>query len=275
MAIVAISRGTHNGADEMASRLSGQLGYPYVGREQLVAAASTYYRIPLEEMQAAMDRRPSFWDRKLGAHIGFLPAMRATLAAQVSHDNLIYSGYAGHLLLPGIPHVLSVRVVADLEARAQAAMQREHISRAEALTRLESEDRKRWEWVRFLFGVDWTDVGLYHLVVNVSRLSQEAACAAVARLVECPEFQATAASRKVLEDLALYNRVLAALALDFRTRDAHLKVTVDDGVVTVTGTTRWAEVAEAVPEVVRNVEGVKRAKTEITGGEPPVGITGY
>ena len=275
MAIIAISRGTYTGAEALAQQIAERLGYPYLNREQAVAAAAQQYHIPVEELTAAMERRPSFWDRTLSPHIAFLPAMRATLCAHVRQDNLVYSGHAGHLLLPGIPQVVSVRAVAELETRVQEALQTRPLSHAQALAELKAEEQTHREWAHFLFGVEWEDPTLYHLVVNLSRLHLDSACAAVVRMTGCPQFQSSPSSRKALQDFALHSRVSATLAMDFRTRDARLKVTVDGGVVTITGTTRWSEVAEAVPAVVRQVKGVTDVKSEITGGTPPPGLTWY
>ncbi len=222
-----------------------------------------------------MERRRSFWSRTLGVHVAFLPAMRATLCANVKEENLVYSGYAGQLFVPGVPHVLSVRAVAELESRVRAAIERKPISHSQALAEVQAEDRTRAEWARFLFAVDWEDPTLYHTVLNLSRVDLDTACAAVMRMAECPQFQPTPSSQKALQDFALHSRVTATLAMDFRTRDARLKVTVDGGVVTITGTTRWSEVAEAVPAVVRQVEGVTEVKSEIAGGTPPPGLTWY
>jgi cytidylate kinase len=273
MAIIAISRGTYSGAEALARRIAELLGYPYLNRERAVAAAAQQYRIPAEELTAAMGRRPSFWNRTLGVQIAFLPAMRATICAHIKQDALVYSGYGGHLLLPTIPSVISVRAIADLETRVHAMRERKSLSPAQARAELETEDRARREWTRFLFGVAWEDPILYHLVLNLSRLDLETATTTVAHMIESPQFQPTPASRKALQDFALHSRVMATLAMDFRTRDARLKVTVDGGVVTIAGTTHWSEVAEAVPAVVRRVEGVTEVKSEITGGAPPPGLT--
>ncbi|HTX52445.1 MAG TPA: cytidylate kinase family protein [Candidatus Baltobacteraceae bacterium] len=275
MAILAISRGTASGAEALAHMVATQLGYPYLNREQAVVAAAKQYRIPLEELTAAMERRPSFWGRALSPHVAFLPAMRATLCASIQQENLVYCGYAGHLLLPRIPLVVTVRAVAEREVRTHAAQKRKPLSHAQALAELDAEDRTRREWAHFLFGVDWQDPTLYDLVVNLSRVDLETAGAMVLRLAESPQYQPTPASRQALADFALFSRVTAILAMDFRTRDARLKVTVDKGVVTITGTTRWAEVAEAVPAVVQQVKGVTAVKSEITGGIPPPGLTWY
>jgi len=275
MAILAISRGTHTGAEALAQQLAAELGAPYLTREQAVAEAAQRYRIPVEELTAAMERRPSFWDRTLGPHVAFLPAMRATLCAHLKHDQLVYAGYAGHLLLSGVPQVVSVRVVAARATRVQAAQARARLSRAQALAQLKAEDRARRDWARFLFGVDWEDPTIYDLVVNLSRIALETATAVVRCLAAGPQFQSSPAARQALADFALHSRVTAKLAMDFRTRDARLKVTAQGGVVTITGTTRWAEVAEAVPAVVRQVEGVTTVQSQITGGTPPPGLTWY
>lgn len=106
-------------------------------------------------------------------------------------------------------------------------------------------------------------------------MSLDAASAMVAQLTEREEFQPTSASLKAMEDLTLRSQVSAALAMDFRTRGADLRVTTDDGAVTVTGRSRWPEVADAVPEVVRRVAGVTAVKCEIAGISPPSPLTWY
>ncbi len=66
-----------------------------------------------------------------------------------------------------------------------------------------------------------------------------------------------------MRNLALSSRVSAVLARDPRTRDADLEVTADNGVVTITGETRLPAVEEAIPSVVRQVDGVKEVRYKI------------
>ena len=273
--IIAICHEAFSGGEAFAHHVAQRFSCVSVTREANIAAAARQYRIPIEELTAAMERRPLFWAKALGAHVGYLPAFRACLYERAERGNLIYSGYLGHLLFPGVSHVLSVRVVAEPEARLHAAMRHATLPRSQALATLEREDRTLREWIRFLFGVEWGDPGLYDVTLNLSRLRLETACDSVIQLAASPQFQPTPASQKALRDLTLHSRVLATLAMDFRTRDAQLKVAVADGVVTITGTTRWAEVAEAIPTVVRTVAGVKEVRSEITGGTTPPGLIWY
>ena len=275
MSIIVISRGTFGGGEALAKAVAAQLGYECLGREENLGVAAHRYGVQTEQLTQTVEGRPSFWDRIIGERAVYLTFVRAALCELARSGRLVYHGYLGQFLLPGISHVLSVRVIADPEFRVQAAMRQQRLAHKDALAYVERVDRERREWTRFLFGVDWDDSRLYTLVLNLSHMSLEAACDTVARLSQQAEFQPTAASRKAMEDLVLRSRVEAALALDFRTRGADLQISADDGIVTIAGTTRWSEVAEAAPAVARRIEGVKEVRSEIVGGAPPPPLTWY
>lgn len=275
MSIIVISRGTFSGGEALARGVAERLGYECLSREENLDVAARRYGVQTEQLTETMESRPSFWDRILGERAVYLTFVRAALCERARGGRLVYHGYLGQLLLPGLSHVVSIRVIADPEFRVQAAMRRQGLARKDALAYIERVDRERRDWTRFLFGVDWDDSRLYTLVLNLSRMSLEAACETAARLTQQAEFQPTTASRKAMEDLALRSRVAAALALDFRTRGADLQVSADGGIVTITGTTRWSEVAEAAPVLARRIEGVKEVRSEIVGGTPPPPLTWY
>lgn len=275
MSIIAISRGTFSGGEALAKGLAARLGYQCLSREMNLEAAAQRYGVPMEGLVAAMEKRPSLLERLVDEVSVYLTFVRATLCEYIRGDKLVYHGYLGQLLLPGISHVISVRVIADMEYRLEVAQRQQNLTRNDAPAYIERVDRERREWTRFLFEVDWDDPHLYDVVLNLSRMSLATACETVAHLTELAEFQPTPESLKAIQDLTLHSRVSAALAADFRTRGAELTITVDNGVVTITGTTRWSEVMDAVPEVVRQVDGVNAVNCEMTGGTPPRPLTWY
>jgi len=263
MSIIAISRGTFSGGEALATLVAERLGYQCVSREANLEAAAKAYGIPAEALTAEMEKRPSFWHRVIGERSAYLAFVRASLCEQARLDNLVYHGLVGHLLLPGIAHVVRVRVIADRETRVQKAMQHQNIGHNEARAHIEKVDKERRQWIQFLFDVDWDDPHLYDVVVNLTRMSLDGACATVVGLSERVEFQSTPASQQAMQDLALSSRVSAVLARDPRTRDASLKATAHSGVVTITGATRSPAVEEAVPAVVREIDGVKEVRYKI------------
>jgi len=262
MSIIAISRATFSGGEAVAKGVAERLGYRCVSREVILEAARGY-GVSAEELLVAMDRRPPLWERVSGVRSTHRVLVQAALCEYARGGKLVYHGHLGHLFLPGVTHVMPVRVIADLEFRIAAAMKQQTLTRDEAVRYIDEVDRERRQWTRFLFDVDWDDSRLYAVVLNLGYTSVAGACEAVARLAERPEFQPTAASTKAMQDLTLKSQIAAALALDIRTRGIFPEVVADDGIVTVTGTTQSPAVMEAVPLVVRQVEGVKEVRSRV------------
>jgi len=263
MSIIAISRGTFNGGEELAKRMAERLGYRCLSRETILAEASKAYGVPAADLVEAMEKRPSFWHRVVGERSAHLAFVRASLCEHAQADDLVYHGLAGHLLLPGVAHVMRVRVIADMDSRIKAAMAQQGLGHAEALAYIEKVDKERRQWIGFLFDVEWDDPKLYDVVLNLSRMSLRTACETVARLTEGEEFKATTESRRAMENLTLASRVSAKLAMDPRTRDVGLEVVADGGIVTITGETRSQAVDEAIDQLTHDVDGVTEVRSQV------------
>src|SRR5512143_749415 len=110
MSIITISRGTFSGGEALAKRVAERLRYRCLGRETNLETAAQRYMVPAEELSAAMEKRPSFWERMLGERAAYLAFVRAALCEEARAGRLVYHGYIGQLLLAGISHVIRVRV---------------------------------------------------------------------------------------------------------------------------------------------------------------------
>jgi len=262
MAIIAVSRGTFSGGEALARHLAERLGYQCISREVILQAAWGY-GVPAEDLTAAMEKPPWLWERLLGERAAYLTFVRAALCEHARGGKVVYHGHLGHLLLPGISHVIGVRVIADMEFRIKAVMQQQNLTRADAIAYIEKVDKERRQWTRLLYDVEWDDPSLYHVVLNLSCMRLATACEMVAHMTEQEEFKPTPESVKAMEDLTLHSRVSVALVKDFRTRAADLRVIADDGIVTISGRTQLPAVADLVPSVVRRVDGVKEVRSEV------------
>jgi cytidylate kinase len=262
VSIITISRGTFSGGEALATGLAERLGYRCLSREVLLEAAWGY-GVPVDKLSAAMEKPPPLWERLIGKRTPYLAYVRAALCDQALEGRLVYHGYVGHMVLPGVSHVLRVRAIADLDYRIQAAMRHQGLAHKDAVAYIERVDKERRQWARSAFDVEWDDPAHYDVILNLSRMSVATACETVLRLTASAEFQPTDASMKALRDLAVGNRVAATLARDPRTQGAALEVTADNGIVTVTGTTQSPALLEAVAAVAREVEGVKDIRSEV------------
>ncbi len=258
MAIITISRGTFSGGEKLAECLSQKLGYKSISREVIVHAASNY-GVSEEKLIKAIEQKPTLKER-LAIDIDrfhYLSFIQAALCEEAKNDNIIYHGHGGHLLLKGVAHVIKIKVIADMEQRILFAMERNKLSREEAIVYINNIDDQREKWTKFLYDVDWNDPALYDLVINLKKISIQSACEIVANMVKAPEFQTTEESKKAMENIVLASRVKAALASNDATRNCNVDIAVDNGIVTVSGKVDSMDDVENIEELVKNLPGVK------------------
>jgi cytidylate kinase len=263
MAIISISRGTFSGGKTLAESVAKRLGSPCLGREEVLLEAGKEYGISEKELTQAVDQPPPFWQQVPGRRVAYLMCLTATLLKHAQTASLVYHGHAGHLLLSGISHVLRVRVIADMEYRIKAAMERMNLKRDEAIAYIDRVDKERVKWTRFLYGIEWTDPSQYDAVLNLERMNIEGASLAIASMAQLDDFKVTPQSQKAFDDLKVTSGVWAALVKDERTRSAWVQVVANNGVVTITGKASAAKVVDAIPVVAGQVSGVKEVKNEV------------
>jgi cytidylate kinase len=263
MAIITISRGTFSGGETLARRLKEQLGYPCLSREEIVREVLKKYGINKKELTAAMDEPPPFWEQVPGKRIAYLKCVTGALLDHIEEGNLIYHGHVGHLLLNTVSHVLRVRVVADMEFRIKAAMERKNLKREKAIAFIHKIDKKRDKWVRFLYAVEWTDVSLYDVVFHLERIGIDGACDTITHMAILDDFKPTPKSQKALNDLILSSRVWAILATNEKTKAGNVTVTADAGKVTITGGATSQKVISAITDVTKKIIDVQEVKNEV------------
>jgi len=268
--VITISRGSMSGGQALAQCLGDALQIPCVGREILVEAA---HKLGVSEdvLASKLERSPGLWDRLTSERRAYVTAVQAALAEHVASGNLVYHGYAGHLLLARVPGVLRVRLIAPLEMRVRAVVERQGLDRAAAEAYIRKVDEGRVRWTRMIYGVDLRDPSLYDLVINLENMSVKSACATVVEVVRQPEYIVTPEILRKLADFALACRVRMALAASPTARGLDLEVAAADGVVTVGGevpepimltraSTRWEQ---ELLGVVREVPGVKDVRLAV------------
>ena len=264
MPIITISRGTGSGGRILAARVAERLGYDVISREEVVHEAARF-GAPEDGLQKALLRPPGLWDRFQHERHRYLAFVQAALCERVRQGRVVYHGNAGHLLLPGIAHVACVRLIAPHDFRIRMLAERSAMDEDAAAAHIETVDRQREKWTRFLYGVDWLDPNLYDLCINLRTLDVEDAVELVVVLAGAARFQPTAASRAAMDELVLGSRVQATLAADERTASADVRVRVEDGAVRLRGRLRSASLVDAVIEVAAGVEGVTRVDRDDLG----------
>jgi len=260
MQMICISAGLLSGGEELAKCLAKKLGCACLSRTELIEAAIGE-GIQVGKLEMAMIK-PRIFSEQLGIEREYYRAFStAYLCDRAAAGRLVYHGRTGHLLLPGVDHVLSVRVVSDEEQRIWRATRELGLDRTKARRYVKEVDTDMRRWARSMYGVGWEDAAHYDLVVNLQHMNVENAASALTSVAELPDFQMTPASRQSMMDLRLAARSRIALLRHERTARGKFHVRADRGVVTVTFVPQDYRYAEFIPEVLASVEGISEVRT--------------
>lgn len=240
--------------------LADKLGYSCLAREEMIEAA-TEEGIHVGKLEMAMVKPGIFSERLALEKDHYLAFSTAYLCERTNDSGLVYHGRTGHLLLPGVSHVLRVRVLADREYRIQSVMQRLGLDQRKARQYIEGVDEDREKWVHSMYGISLEAAANFDIVVNLAQMSMENAAAALTHVAQLPDFQMTPASRRTMDDILLAARARMAIARDERTHGASVKVRADSGVVTVTYLPQDSSLADAITAACTNLPGLKDIRT--------------
>jgi cytidylate kinase len=259
MPTITISRGTASGGLLLAEKVAERLGYEEVSREDIVAEA-TRFGVREEDLRKALLKPPGLWSRFSHQRDRYLAFMQDALCKRVQGGGVVYHGNAGHLLLPGVAHVICIRLIAPVSFRVELLKSRSGMEEDEARAYIDKVDQEREGWTRFLYGVNWLDPTLYDLCINLRTMDLDDAVDLVLRTARAEAFQPTAESRQAMANLSLASRVRAALAADDRTMGAEVGIRARGSTVILRGRLRPAALVDSVLDVVRKVEGVEEVE---------------
>jgi len=261
MSIIAIARASYSHGKKIAERVAQELNYECIS-EEVISLASQEFDIPENWLRQAVENAPTLRDRFSYGKKKYVAYIRSALLEFAARDNVVYHALAGHFLLEGIPNVLRVMVSATLEERVKEIMEREEISKKEALKTIEKFDKERKKWAMYFHGRDPWDVSMYDLGIVIGRLTIDDAVDKILTTVKLPSFQTSAETLRILKDESLAAKVKSDL-MNFY---ADVEVSAEDGIVTV-HIKRSLKQEEALTDDIRSIllemPGVKEVQVDV------------
>ncbi|MBF0555373.1 MAG: cytidylate kinase-like family protein [Nitrospirae bacterium] len=263
MSVVTIGRAAYSMGKAVAEGVAARTGYKCLGRE-IIAIASEEFNIPEAEFHGALDTVPSFWGMSFVKRVKIAAYLQAALAKSLLRDNIVYYGPAGAALIRGVPHVLKVRIEADVSDRARLKSQAERLSEREALKRLVKLDKNRQQLNRFLYHIDGSDASLYDMVIDLKISNTDGIIEQISSAALSARYATSTYSVNCLKNIELAGRVKAAL-VDI---DHDITVRASRGTVFIHtrvsegGRHRRVDAIDMAIEDVRGVEDVEITTTE-------------
>jgi cytidylate kinase len=202
MAVITVTRGSYSSGKELAEKVAQKLRYDCISRE-VILDASKEFNIPEIKLVRVFEDAPTILDRFTRETKKYIAYTQATLLKHLSKDNVVYHGFSGHYFVEGISHVLKVLIIAKMEYRISSVIQRDKISKKEALGFIRKVDEQRKKWGQRLYGIEPWNPKLYDLVLHIDKITVEDAVDTICRIARLEQFQTTPESKKAMDDLAL------------------------------------------------------------------------
>lgn len=187
---ITISRQFGAGGHTVAEALARKLGEPWQTWDRSIIDRVADSAHVQHEMVEAIDEHARTWVEdviRFAMGLGILEQatfrkhLALVLAALAQQGHIITIGRGANFVLPS---ALNIRLMADLEARAQTVMRLEQCSHAEALKKIHQVDKERADYTRKTFDRDIDDPCAYSMMLCTSDLGLPAVVegiAAVAR----------------------------------------------------------------------------------------------
>jgi len=187
---VTVSRQHGAGGAEVARTLAKELGLDLFDREIIQRIADSAHLS--ERVVSSLDEKDrellADWLSALSSR-GYLSPMEyryhltRVVGAVAHHGGAVILGRGAHLIL-GQGEALRVLVVAPLEARVRAVMDREGLGERDARQRIVTVEADRKAFLMKHFHADFADPTTFDLVVNTAVLDIQGACGAIRAAVE-------------------------------------------------------------------------------------------
>jgi len=263
MSAITIFSGTFCEDDRVVQDVLARTGYELVSDRDVVAKASRISNVPESRIEKAFSASTSVFNKFTHEKERAVACLRLALAEILLGDNILVSGFVGHLVPEEVNHVLRICLIADMKFRISAAAKEKDMSEDAALKLIRQQDEDRAVWINYLFGKnDPWDISLYDIVIPMGKIGVEGASALIKENLGKDIIQPTADSRKAVQDFLLAAKVEAAL-----TKEGHnIAVNAADGRVSLTinkHVLMLSRLEEDLKSIAEEVKGVKSVETKV------------
>lgn len=269
MPMLAMTREMGSLGTFIGQEVARRLGYTFT-RHEIIAEAAQMYDAAEESLVGTVEAKPGVWDglsEIARRHFAFIAAEVFEAALK---DNVVIMGRWSTLLLRGVDHALRVRVCAPMDLRVQRIVERLGVTAEDARVQIQKSDRAVRARIRQFFEVEWGDPLLYDLTLSTDRFTVESGAGLLCHLMARPEWQATEASRAVLQDKAQAARIRAALKANPDTARLNITIRCQGGRVELAGTVGSVAAREAAGRVAAIHAGVQSVDNHLVVIQMPL-----
>lgn len=208
--VITISRELGSGGRTIGRKLAAQLNVRYSDKN-LIQDLREKFKLSTYEIEKIKGTKKNWLTEMLdivapvpnsGAYIGFeankgddwklnkvkaddiFEAEAEILKGIAAEGSCVIAGRSAFFVLKDHPNKLDIFIQAPLEKRVERVMEKQNLTKEEALTVIESVDKSRETYVQRYAGTSRYDVRNYDLVLNTGDLSDEDAVACILKFIK-------------------------------------------------------------------------------------------
>ena len=263
MSTITIFSGTFCKEDAVIQKVLDHTGYRLITDKDLVAEANRPSGMSEGKIMRAFFAKASVFNKFTHEKERSIAHIRYALAESLLSDNLLVSGFTGHLIPRKISHVLRICLIADMKSRISVAVKENGFTEKEAVRQIHRQDEDRSAWVNTITGIsDPWDPSLYDMVIPTDKIDIGGVPSLVMEHLEKDILKATDESQELVQDFLLGASVAVALA-----KEGHdVDVSAKRGSVTLSinkHVLMLSRLEDELKSIADKVPGVKAVETKV------------
>ena len=264
MSLITISGGKGCGVEEVA-RLIAETANLDLYDDQRLEQEAMKLGIHSEDLKNFGEKTPGFFDVLRGRRPEVYLDLMESVIYEVSRSGRgVILGHGSQFLLRDFGCALHVLIHASEPYRIKQTMDQQGLSRQAAEKMISKSDHERRGFLRYAFGLEWSDPSLYDLVINTDKFGAEGGANLIIDALESQAIQECSLhALESMERMSLVKKVEAALLKQhFTLNQFHVEVP-EKGVAHIYGYASTAEDKKRMLETARKVSGVSKIKDEV------------
>jgi cytidylate kinase len=219
-----------------------------------------------EELKAFNEQAPGLFPRLISRKPEiYLDIMEAVLYGVAKLGQGVILGHGSHVLLQSFDCALHVNLYSSIASRVQNLINEHGMTRSAAEKLVEKSDSQIKGFLKYAFHVDWDDPSLYDLIINCTKLDEEAIVNMILEGAKSPSIkECSLKAADVMERMSLEKKMEAAIVkAGLNPAFLHVDVPVK-GVVHIRGVLPNQETESLLRSTVNSVSGISESQYDIT-----------
>jgi cytidylate kinase len=263
MSLITLTAGIGCGTMDVAGEVAQRLEVELFDDERLQHVAVDM-GFSSRDLKAFDEKAPGLLDRLFRRSPETYDELMASVIYEVARrgDGVII-GHGSSFFLKDFGCALHVRMRASNAFRIQRVASQMQIEPQTAAELIAKRDAELKAFLNFSFKIDWNDLSLYDLVINVEKMGVDAAAEMIVHLAHTDAIaECSLNALEAMERLSLLKRVEAAvIKANINLQELNIEVPTP-GVVRLTGLIDPMRTVAGVTEVVQQVPGVTHVRCE-------------